>query len=589
MEEKHLRTPKMRWRLLAVFAVFALVAAACGDDDAPAPVATDAPAPTPTDAPAPTPTDAPAPTPTDAPTTPVVTAAPVVTQPPDAVSGGDLSVFISEPPFIDPQLVQDSEGFEVARVLFDGLTLYSPAGGGVIPGVAKDWSANADLTVWTFNLRDDVFFTNGRKVVAGDFVYGWNRAADPDLASRVAYHGSIAFIIGWDDVNGGDPSGVVGDVEVPGIVAADDSTLVVSLSQSNSLLPKILAHPVFSPVPKEVVEADPDGWLELPVGNGPYKMSRAWEHDVGIFMERNEDYYGEAGLPDTVEWRILSTQDAAFLQVQAGTLDIMTGIPDEQVEGAKVEFGDRYFEQATGSFTYIGLPVLAFGEDKADIRRALSLAADIEAIADRILIGRLAATGFVPPVANGAVLDACPWCRYDPDLAKTMFDAAGGVPDNKLTIRFNAGAGHDEWVEAVANDWTRNLGIEVSFESLEWAAYLDFLFGDEPLLDPFRLGWGWDYPSAYNFLAPLYQCDSGDNLTGFCSPELDVQLNAAITSLTEEEGIPFLEEAQRIAGDLIPVIPIVYGLARGVYTERVDNVVYTDFGFTLVENVVVTG
>ncbi len=566
---------KFRWRLLAVLAVFTLVAAACGDDDDAA-TTTAAPATT-----AATTTAAPATT------AGATTTAPPVTQPPEAVGGGDLSVYIAEPPFIDPQLVQDSEGFEVARTLFDGLTLYSPAGGAVIPGVASDWSANDDKTVWTFNLRDDVTFTNGRQVVAEDFVYGWSRAADPDLASRVSYHGEIAGIVGWAEINGGDGTGTVGDELVPGIVAVDDTTLEVTLEASNALLPKILAHPVFSPVPKEVVEADPDAWREMPVGNGPYQMTREWEHDVGIFTERNEDYYGELGLPDTVEWRILSTQDAAFQQVQDGTLDVMFGVPDEQVDGARVEFGDRFLEQSTGSFTYVGLPAIAF--DNVDIRRALVMATDREAIAERILVGRTAANGFVPPVANGAVLDACPWCRYAPEEAKTMFDAAGGVPGDALTIRFNSGAGHEEWVEAVANDWTRNLGITVSFEGLEWAAYLDFLFGDDPVTDPFRLGWGWDYPSAYNFLGPLYHSDSGDNLTGFSDADLDAALDAAIIAETEEEGIPFLEEAQRIAGDQIPVIPIVFGLARGVHTERVSNVVYTDFGFTLVENVVVGG
>ena len=91
---------------------------------------------------------------------------------------------------------------------------------------------------------------------------------------------------------------------------------------------------------EEAIEADEEAWREMPTGNGPYMMTGTWQHDVGIFTERNMDYYGQAGLPDNVEWRILSTQDAAFQQVQDGTLDIMTGIPDEQVENARIDFGD---------------------------------------------------------------------------------------------------------------------------------------------------------------------------------------------------------------------------------------------------------
>jgi oligopeptide transport system substrate-binding protein len=219
------------------------------------------------------------------------------------------------------------------------------------------------------------------------------------------------------------------------------------------------------------------------------------------------------------------------------------------------------------------------------------MATDVDAIAERVLVGRQAAKGFVPPVAQGAVLDACPWCRYDPDTAKTMFEEAGGLAaiGGSLTVYFNAGAGHEEWVEAVANDWSRNLGVDVTFEAYEWAAYLDFLFGDEGAGGPFRLGWGWDYPSAYNFIAPLYGSGSDDNLTGFSNADLDAALASAISADTEEEGLPFLATAQEIIGDQIPVVPIVFGLARGVYSTCVDNVIYTDFGFTLVEVMQPTG
>lgn len=97
----------------------------------------------------------------------------------------------------------------------------------------------------------------------------------------------------------------------------------------------------------------------------------------------------------------------------------------------------------------------------------------------------------------------------------------------------------------------------------------------------------WDYPSAYNFLAPLYQCGSPDNLSGFCDINLDEQLNLAITAASEEAGIPFLQEAQRIVGNEIPVIPIAFGLYRGVHSDEVSNVVITDLGYTLLEDVVI--
>jgi ABC-type oligopeptide transport system substrate-binding subunit len=560
-----MKSRKTWLRLVALLGVLALVAAACGSGDGDDTTTTTAPPPAGGD---------------DTTTT---------TAPPDEpMVGGEISFYISEPPFIDPQLVQDNQGFEVVRLLFDGLTLYSPAGGAVIPGVAESWEANADLTVWTFYLRDSQW-PDGSAVTAQDFIYGWGRAADPDAASRVAYHGSIAGIVGWDDVNSGEATdaGIVGDVVIDGLTAVDDNTLQITLNATNSLLPKILAHPVFSPAQQSVVESMGDAWAEAPVGNGPYKMSEPWSHDVDIRVERSDTYWGTAGLPDTIEFRVYSTQDAAYLDLQAGNLDVVRGVPDEQLIGARIEFGDRLIEQPTGSFTYIGLPWTNEAFKNPDIRRALLMAIDTDAINDRIFVGRDTPRGFVPGVANGAIEDGCPWCRFDPAAAKALYDSAGGIPGDEVLLVFNSGAGHELWTEAVANDWAANLGLSAKFQGFEWAAYLDYLFGEEPNTDPFRLGWGWDYPSGYNFLAPLYACDSSDNLTGFCSPELDAQLDIVISSLTEEEGIPALKEAQRIVGDLIPVIPITYGRSKVAYSEDLSNVSYTDFGFFIFEDVVV--
>jgi ABC-type transport system substrate-binding protein len=556
-------------RFVAVFAVLALVLVACGEG---------ADETTTTTAAAPGETTTTAAEPGDTTTTTEA-----------MMGGGQFSTALSEPPFIDPNLVQDSEGFEVARLMFDGLTLYDPAGGAVVPGVAESWESNDDKTVWTFNLRDDSFFTNGDPVTAESFVYGISRTADPDTGSRVSYHvgPGYADVLGFDDVNGGEGTGTSGDELLEGLVAVDDYTLEITLARSNALLPKIVAHPAFSPIPQAVFEADPAGWNEMPIGNGPYKMQGPWEHDVAIFVERNEDYYGPAGNADVIEFRIYADLATEYRDVQAGNLDIGR-IPTEELGNAEAEFGDRYLLINSGSFGYIGLPNTVPPYDNPVLRQALSLAIDREAITERILIGTSPATGFVPPVATGAIQDACEFCTYDPERAKELYEESGGIPGDALVMRFNAGSGHEDWVEAVTTGWSQVLGIEATFEPLEWAAYLDFLFEVGPD-GPYRLGWQWDYPSAYNFLAPLYESTSGDNYSLYSNADFDAAMNSAITSLSEEEAIPFLEEGQRIVGDEIPVIPMTYGTERRVWTENVSNVQLNNFGFGLWENVAVGG
>jgi oligopeptide transport system substrate-binding protein len=506
-----------------------------------------------------------------------------------SMMGGVAHGAISEPPFIDPQLVSDSEGFSVARLLFNGLTVYDPAGGAVLPGVAESWDTNDDLTVWTFHLRPDVKFSDGNPLTAQDFVYGISRLADPDLASSVSYHGGEGYagIVGFDDVVGSDPTGVVGDQLVEGLKAIDDQTLEIDLTTTNVLLPKILAHPAFSPVEKAVAEAD--GWADMPVGDGPYKMREPWQHDVAINLDRNDLFYGTAPNPDSVEFSIIADINAQYDALLAGDIDVMDGIPPEQVESAKSQYGDHFFEVATGSFAYLGFPTQTPPYDNIDIRRALVMAVDRDAINERILVGRTTANGFVPPVAYGSIEGECEYCKYDPEAAKALFDSAGGIPGNSVEIAFNSGGGHEEWINAVANDWHNNLGLDVTFKTLEWADYLEFLgiTGGPPPVAPFRLGWQWDYPSAYNFLAPLYRTGSGDNFTQYSNPDFDALLEKAISQTTEDAAVPYLQDAQRILADDLPVMPLNYGQTRIAYNDTVSNVKYNDFGFFIWEQMVV--
>lgn len=559
-------TKNKRWRLLAVLAVLAIIVAACGDTTEETTTTAEQGGTNATTA-------------TTAPMVSTTAAAPT--------GGGTVHGSITEPPAIDPQLVSDSEAFEVMRLVFDGLTLYDPAGGAVIPGVAESWEPNDDNTVWTFHLRDGVTFSDGSPVTAQSFVDGVNRLADPDLASPVAYHGSLAGIVGYDEVNGSDPTDAVGDQPVEGVVAVDDLTLEIHTNAPNVFIPKIVAHPAFSPVNMELTQSDT--WGEQPVGNGPYVMTEPWQHDVSITLARNDSYYGEAGLPDTIEFLMYADQTAQFNALLDGTIDVNT-VPAESEEQARAQY-DNFTEVPSGSFGYLGFPTQVAPYDNPEMRKALTMAVDREAIVTQIMKSQVA-NGFVPPVAYGAVdgTDTCAACAYDADAAKELFDSLGGIPGNSVSIVFNAGAGHEDWIEAVANDWTNNLGLDVEFESQEWAAYLDFLFATEDSpTQPFRLGWLWDYPSAYNFLAPLYQTGSSDNYSHYSNTDFDALMDQAAQAPTEDDAIPFLEQAQEILGEEVPVMPMNYGVAKFVYNDTVSNVQYNNFGFFLWEDMQVNG
>ena len=331
----------------------------------------------------------------------------------ESTDGFEVSYGIVEPSWIDSFNTQDSEGFQVARLLFDGLTdLNSDLE--AIPAVAESWES-ADNTVWTFTLRDDVTFHNGEAVTAQSFVDAFNRVANPANASDVAYYGSaITGIQGWSEVEGEEAT------EVSGVVAKDDTTLEITLSSPYPLLPKAMAHPVFSPVSVTAVEEGGEGYSDQPVGNGPYMMDGAWEHDVKVRVVRNEDYYGEAGVPDAVNFMIYDSQETMYLEVQAGNLDV-GDVPPEQIESGKTEFGDRFIEVDIGAYNYLGLPHRHRAVRRRAHPPALSLAIDRETISEQIFSGtRAPALGFSPPLAPGAVANNCESCQFDPERAKEL-------------------------------------------------------------------------------------------------------------------------------------------------------------------------
>ncbi len=497
-------------------------------------------------------------------------------------AGGAISVGIVEPFALDPVNTADNQAFQVTRLLFDGLTDVTPDQE-VVPAVATSWDS-PDNVVWTFTLRDDVTFSNGRTVTAGDFVYAWNRVANPESASEVAYHGLP--IEGWGDVMDGAAT------EISGVVAIDDQTLEVTLLEPFAFFPKVLSHPVFSPVPAEELDTEEKAaaFADQPIGNGPYLMAGPWEHNVGIPLAKNDGYYGTPGNPSEIEFRIYSGADPMYRDVQANNLDIgFMAVTPALLSSAREEFGDRLLEVPVGAVNFLGIPVATPPFDNPDIARALSMAIDREAIAERIHQGSVTpARGLVPPQALGAVADACDgFCTYDPDAAKELYDAAGGIPEGSVLLYYASGAGQEDEIEVIANAWRTTFGLEVDIAADEFAPYLDQLYGPGVGDRIYYGGWIWDYPSSHSFLSPLLESTSFDNLAPWINEEFDGLLAEARAAADEEAGLPALEQAQRIAGNELPLIPIYFASDISVHGERVGNVFEGADGIMRLENVTV--
>jgi oligopeptide transport system substrate-binding protein len=534
---------------LALVAAFSLVAAACGGDDPEAPPPTAAP------------------------------------------TGGEFSIQICEPESLIPQVNAETCGSQVLKGLFTPLITFDTQDQ-LVFAVAESITSE-DNTTWTVKLRSGWTFHDGTPVTAQSFVDAWNWAAyAPNAAGNNYFFGPAGVnVVGYDELN---PAKGKPDSEaMTGLVVVDDTTFTVELGAPFSEFPITVGYNAFYPLPESFFE-DSEAFNEAPVGNGPYMMDGSWDHDVGINTVRFEDYAGTPGNADAIEFRIYSDPDTAYRDVQAGNLDI-TDVPPEQIESAKVEFGERFIESASSSFSYIGFPLWDPQFQNPDLRKAFSLAIDRQEIIDAIFFGTLIpADDMVSPVVQGYREGVCQYCVFDAAQAKELYDAAGGY-DGTVTIWFNNDGGHEEWIEAVSNMWQQNLGIEdVKFESFEFADYLGRLDqgidGDpsDGVTGPFRLGWVMDYPSMQNYLENLHGTGAGSNYTTYSNPAFDDLMAQGKAAGSLEEAISFYQQADDLVLEDMPIIPTWFGLGQNVTSERVSNVNVDKFTFVDVASVQVT-
>ena len=473
--------------------------------------------------------------------------------------GGLIRVESQEPGSLDPPLGAGSEDARIIRLLFDGLVGYNDETAALEPRVAERWESNDDATEWTFFLRDGVTFSNGEEVTAESFVRGVTRAASPDLYNNpdgLGYH--LDGIEGVAERSAGEAPGV------SGVEAVDDRTLRFRLTASDAEFPVRAGHLPFFPVPSEQAMAGQQpSWAENPIGNGPFKMKGPWQRNQFIELVRNDDYYGDKPYLDEVRFVITADQDTSYVNWQAGNLD-WTRIPPPKTQEAR--------QQNPGNFlirNMAGLDYLVFTSQKAPMnnkqfRQAVSMSVDRQAITDAVFFGlRTPAAGIVPELIPGSRAEdaqgPCEYCDYDPERAKQLFEESG-VQIDKLTLHYNAGAGHDEWMQAVAQQIATTLGIQTEAVAATTqftgnAGYTAWIKdAAPPSLN--RLGWGMDYPSAANFLRPLLFSNSNDNKSSYNNPDYDRLLDEARAETDEDTRQELYQEAEDLALEDMPIVPM---------------------------------
>jgi oligopeptide transport system substrate-binding protein len=513
-------------------------------------------------------------------------------------TGGEFSIYIGEPenPLI-PGNTNETEGGQIVDSLFTGLVTYdTETNEALFEGMAESIESDDQIT-WTVTLKDGWTFHDGSPVTAESFVRAWNWVAYSPNGQGNSYF--FSNIEGYEDLQApedeatGEPTGEPPAAEeMTGLTVVDDTTFEVTLTAPYAQWPTTTGYTAFFPLPESFYD-DTEAFGEQPIGNGPFMAEEAFVPGQGITLSRYEDYAGEdKAKADAVEYRIYTELNTAYTDLQGGTLDIVDELPADALAGAESEFGDRLIQTTAGDITSLGFPTYDPRFADPNVRRAFSMAIDREEITEAIFQGtRTPAASFLSPVVDGYRDDACDACELDVDQANELLDAAGFDRSKPVDLWFNGGAGHEEWMQAVGNQLRENIGVEYSLRGeYQQAQFLPFR-DEKNVTGPFRFAWIMDYPTAENFLGPLFTTvahpPAGTAATFWSNPEFDELVLAGNSASSNDEAIEAYQAAEDILVQEMPAMPMFYRTIQSAHSERVSNVIINAFGRIQAADVVV--
>lgn len=487
-------------------------------------------------------------------------AGPTTTVASGPVDGGTLRLALGGPVQPDPVLANLGSPADmlVLGLLHDGLTQLD-ADGTPVPGVAEAWTPDATQTTWVFTLDPDAAFSSGRPVTSADVVSSLERVARGGDGSLAALRlepiaGFRAFVDGTAE-------------HLAGLTAPDADTVQIVLDTPLSVLPAVLASPVFgivdAPTLDEAVQdAGPADLSALDLSGG-WDVSEVDARTDAVTLERRE---GVAGHLDAVELRAHEDGAAAYEAFDDGDADWAL-VPAARVDDAVDAHGDAHFAPFQAEL-FFGMHVTSGSLANVELRKAVAAAIDGEAIVEEVypdLAEPL--TAIVPAGVLGHDPDRCSECGYDPDRAEEILAAAfpdGQVPT--VAIDFDQSTAQEAMAELVADDLDA-VGIPTQLRPLPLEDYKRFVVSGAQEL--FSFGWIGGYASPDAYLAPLFGSAANDNLTAYGAASVDAALAAARASADPAVALEQWAAAEAQVLAEAAVVPILQFRTQAVVSERV--------------------
>ena len=493
-------------------------------------------------------------------------------------------VYCSEgsPEGFDPALYTAGTTFDASsHPIYDHLTEFKVGTTEVVPGLAESWEVSEDGMTVTFKLRQGVSFhsndqfTPTRDFNADDVIFSFDRQGNPDNAYNGVSGGT------WEYFSSMSMPELVDNIE-----KVDDYTVVFHLTRPEAPFIANMAMDFASIVSAEYADAmmaagTPEMLNQAPIGTGPFTF-QAYQKDAVIRYLRNDSYWGDPALVESLIFAITPDASVRYQKVQAGECHVMAYPNPADVEEMKSNADIVVMEQEGLNVGYLAYNTMVPPYDNANVRRALNMAIDKQAIIDVVFQGSgQIAKNPIPPTMwsyNDAIVDD----PYDPEAAMEML-AAEGVENLNMKIwampvqrPYNPNA--RRMAELMQEDFAK-VGVTVEIVSYEWGEYLERskeMDRDGAVL----LGWTGDNGDPDNFLAVLLGCDGvgAANRAQWCNEEFDGLLQQAKVLPTQAERQPLYEQAQVIFKDQAPWATIAHSVVYMTMRPEVEGYVVHPLG-----------
>jgi oligopeptide transport system substrate-binding protein len=444
---------------------------------------------------------------------------------------------ITEPPTLDWNKSNDSVSADILFNLMEGLTGFND-NLELQPALAKSWIISPDGKKYTFKLRENALWSDGKPLKAQQFVDSWLRLLDPKTASEYAYF--LFDVKGAREFN--ENKGKASDI---GVKAIDDGTLEVTLRAPAAYFLPLLAFWVTFPVRMDIIQQYGDSWHDAgkSVSIGPYRLAE-WAHDSHVIIKANPHYWGGPVSIPEVHFIVVNDSTTAISLFDTGKIDLVRAeVP--ALERPRFEGTPNLKMHSFLRMYYYGFNVLKKPFDNPKVRRAFAMSVDKDLFPKILKGNQIPRSSWIPE----GMLGYNPAIGFKTDVAAAKkLLAEAGYPEGKgfpsVVMMYDTRDENKTIAEALQQMWRKNLNVDLKIETQEWKVFLKLLTTDKgpPM---FRMGWGADFPDPDNFMN-LFTSYSGNNNNKWKNPQYDKLIADGAKEQNPDKRKAIYDKAQKL-------------------------------------------